>query len=57
MDASSIVEEDIVEICIRKGHTCPLGVLCYLAMESVLLFGTAEDLNRASRGLVDVTEL
>ena len=29
MDASSNSEEDIVEICIKKGHTCPLGVLHY----------------------------
>ena len=57
MDASSISEEDIVEICIQKGHPCPLGVLCYLATESIVLFSTADDLNCASCGLVDVTEL
>ena len=44
MDASSISEEDIMEICVKKGHTCPLGVLHYLATESIVLFGTAEDL-------------
>ena len=32
MDASSI-SEDIVEIYIMKGHTHPLGVLHYSAME------------------------
>ena len=26
MDASSISEGDIMEICVKKGHTCPLGV-------------------------------
>ena len=57
MDASSISEEDIVEICMKKGHTHPLGVLHYLAMESVILFSTIEDLNRLSRGLVDMMEL
>ena len=57
MDASSILEEDIVEICIQKGHTHPLGVLCYLAMESIILFGTTDDLNHASHGSVDMTEL
>ena len=36
MDASSISEEDIVEICIMKGHTHPLGVLHYSTMESVV---------------------
>ena len=28
MDASSVSEEDIIEICVTKGHTHPLGVLC-----------------------------
>ena len=45
MDASSILEEDIVGICVQKSHTQPLGVLQYLAVESVILFGTMEDLN------------
>ena len=54
IDASSISKEDIVEICVKKGHTHPLGVLCYLTRESVILFSTAEDLNCASHGLVDV---
>ena len=57
MDASSISEEDIVEICIKKGHTHPLGVLHYSPMESIVLFNTMEDLNHASHGLVDMTEL
>ena len=57
MNASSISEEDIVEICMKKGHTHPLGVLCYLAMESIILFSTTEDLNCASCGLVDMMEL
>ena len=57
MDASSISEEDIAEICVKKGHTCPLGVLHYSAMESVILFSTAEDLECVSCGLVDMTEL
>ena len=38
MDASSVSEEDIVEICITKGHTHPLGVLCYSATELVVSF-------------------
>ena len=57
MDASSISEEDIVEICVKKGHTHPLGVLHYLAMESIILYSTTEDLKHASHGLVDVMEL
>ena len=57
MDAISISEEDIVEICIKKGHTCPLGVLHYLPMESIVLFSTTEDLNCVSHELVGVMEL
>ena len=57
MDASSISEEDIVEICVRKGHAHPLGVLHYLPMESIILFSTMEDFNRVSHGLVDMMEL
>ena len=57
MDASSILEEDIVEVCIQKGHTHPLGVLHYLAMESIILFSTTDDLDCVSCGLVDMTEL
>ena len=57
VDASSISEEDIVKICVKKGHTHPLGVVHYLATESIVLFSTMEDLNHASHGLVEVMEL
>ena len=57
MDASSILEEDIVGICVKKSHTCPLGVLWYSAAESVILFGTTEDLNWANHTLLDMMEL
>ena len=39
--ASSVLEEDIVEICARLGHTHPFGVLHYLATESIALFWSA----------------
>ena len=57
MDASSILEEDIVEICVRRAHAHPLGVLWYSAVESVILFGNLEDVNHAHRTLPDVMEL
>ena len=57
MDASSISEEDIIEICIKKGHTHPLGVLCYSATESVILFCTTDELKHASCSIVEITEL
>ena len=57
MDASSITEEDIMEICIRRAHTHPLGVLWYSAVESVVLFRNLKDVNRAHHTLPDVMEL
>ena len=57
MDAFSILEEDIVGICVQKSHTHPLGVLQYSVAESVILFGTTEDSNQANHTLLDVTEL
>ena len=57
MDASSISEEDIVGICVQKSHTHPLGVFWFLVAESVILFGTTEDLNQANHTLLDVMEL
>ena len=57
MDASSISEEDIMEICIWRAHTHPLGVLQYSVVESVILFRSLEDVNHAHCTLLDVTEL
>ena len=56
LDASSITEEDIVEICVRRAHTHPLGVLWYSVGESVILFGNVTDVNRTHHLLPDVTE-
>ena len=47
-DATSMSEEDIVEICIKLGHTHPMGVLCYSATESVALFCSTEDMQCAT---------
>ena len=56
LDASSITEEDIVEFCVRRVHTHPLGVLRYSVVELVVLFGNVADVNRTHRILLDVTE-
>ena len=56
LDASSIMEEDIVEICVRRAHTHPLGVLQYSMAESVVLFRNVADVNRTHRILPDVME-
>ena len=55
MDAS-ISEEDITEICITKGHTHPLGVLCYSATESVVLFHSPDKLQCATHRILKMTE-
>ena len=57
MDASSISEEDIMEICVKKAHTHPLGVLHYSAMESVIPFCPADELKCVSCGIVEIMEL
>ena len=56
LDASSIMEEDIVEVCVRRAHTCPLGVLWYSTAESVILFGNVADVSRTHHILLDVME-
>ena len=43
-DATSVLEEDILEICVTLGHAYPLGVLWYSAKESVALFYMTEEM-------------
>ena len=57
MDASSISEEDIIEICVKWGCTHPLGVLHYSAEESIVLFLTMDDLKCASHDIAGETKL
>ena len=57
LNGTSVTEEDIVEIYMTLGHTHPLGVLWYLAMESVTLFHMTEELQWASHGAIKVMEL
>ena len=57
LDASSIMEEDIVEICVRRAQAHPLGVLQYSVVESVVLFGNLKDVNHTHRTLPDMMEL
>ena len=56
LDASSISEEDIVELCVGRAHTHPLGVLWYSMADSVVFLSSAADVNRTQRALLDVTE-
>ena len=57
MDASSISEEDVIEICVKKGHTHQLGVLHYSTTESVVLFHSPDELQCATHGIIKTTEL
>ena len=56
-DVTSVLEEDIIEICIRLGHTQPLGVLHYSARESIILFCSADDMQCATHGAIKAMEL
>ena len=56
LDASSILEEDIVELCIWRAHTHPLGVLWYSTVDSVVFFNNVADVNHTWHALPDVTE-
>ena len=56
-DVTSVSEEDIIEICIRLGHTHPLGVLCYSATESGALFHSTEDMQCATCRAIKALEL
>ena len=56
MGASSISEEDVIEICIMKGHTHPLGVLHYSAMELVVLFHSLDELQCTTCRIIRTTE-
>ena len=56
LDASSISEEDIVELCIGRAHTRPLGVLWYSTVALVVFLSSAADVNRTQRALLDIME-
>ena len=57
LDATSVTEEGIIEMCTKMGDTHPLGVLHYSAMESVVLFCSTEEMQCATHGTIKVTEL
>ena len=57
LDATSVTEEDIIKMCIKMGHTHPLGVLYYSMMELVALFHSAEEMQCTPHGAIKATEL
>ena len=50
------LEEDIVELCVRRACTHPLGVLWYSMADSVILFSNVADVNSTQHVLLDVME-
>ena len=56
-DVTSILEEDIIKVCVRLGHTHPMGVLHYSATESIILFQSADDMQHATCRAIKVTVL
>ena len=51
-DASSIQEEDIIEICIRLGQTHPKGVVQSSVVKSVMLFHSVDEMLVAVHGVI-----
>ena len=51
-DVTSVLEEDITEICIRQGHIHPVGVLHYSATKLVTLFQLADDVQCTTHGAI-----
>ena len=45
-----------MELCVSRVHTCPLGVLQYSMVDSVILFSNVTDVNSTQHVLLDVTE-
>ena len=56
-DVTCVTEEDIMQLCMALGHTHPLGVLPFLATESVALFCMVEEMQWASCGAINAMEL
>ena len=56
-NASSILEEDLIEICIQFGHTHHEGVLWYSAIEWIILFHTAGELQVTMHGVIKASML
>ena len=51
-DVTSVLEEDIIEICIKLGHTHPMGVFHYSVTESIILFQLADDTQCTTFGAI-----
>ena len=56
-DTTSILEEDIIKICIQLGHTHPMGVLHYTATDSIILFQLPDDMQHAICGAIKAMPL
>ena len=56
-NVTSITEEDIMQICMTLWHIHSLGMLWYLATESVVSFCLVEEMQQASCAAIKVTEI
>ena len=56
-NVTSVLEEDIIKICIQQGHTHPMGVLHYLVTKSIVLFQSAYDMQCTTCGTIKETVL
>ena len=56
-DVTSILEEDIIKICIQLGHTHPVGVLCYSVTELIMLFQSVDKMQLTTHGAIKAMTL
>ena len=56
-NASSIPEEDIIELCIWFGHPHPEGVIQYSVIELVILLHTTDELQIMMHGVIKASAL
>ena len=56
-DATAVTKEDIIKMCVKMGHTHPLGVLCYSRMELIAQFCSTEEMQHATHKAIKVTHL
>ena len=56
-NVTSILEEDIVKICIQLGHIHPMGILCYSVTKSIILFQSADKTQHITCGAIKVMVL
>ena len=56
-NVDSVLEEDIMKICVQLGHTHPMGVLNYTAIDTIMLFHLAVNMQCTTHRAIKVMVL